>query len=169
MARRFSIILLLVVAAGLAGPVSAHEYKLKNLEIIHPWARASIGHARAGAAYVVISNEGDEVDRLVAVTSNVAKHVALHTHKMDGDVMKMMPVKAIELAPGAPVALEPGGLHIMLMGLKGPLVEGKTFPLTLTFEKSGSIEVEVHIQKPVDMKPHDHKHKSERRLQSKSS
>ena len=150
--------ILLATIAGLAIPASAHDYKLGQLEIIHPWARASIGQAKAGVAYVTISNEGREPDRLIATATDVAKRAALHTNKMENGVMLMLPVEAIELAPGEPVVLEPGGLHIMLMGLKSPLVEGDSFPLTLTFEKAGSIEVEVNIQEATDMVPGTHDH-----------
>ncbi|MBP2232607.1 copper(I)-binding protein [Azospirillum agricola] len=61
-------------------------------------------------------------------------------------VMKMRPVDVIEVTPGSPTALQPGGLHIMLLGLKQPLVKGKAFPLTLTFEKAGPVTVQVDVQ-----------------------
>ena len=64
---------------------------------------------------------------------------------MDGDIARMRPVAAIEIAPGAPTVLEPGGLHIMLRGLGRRLVEGETFPLSLTFERAGTVEIEVPI------------------------
>ena len=60
--------------------------------------------------------------------------------------MRMRQVEAIEVAPGTPTVLEPGGLHIMLIGLTGPLVEGESFPLTLDFETAEDITVDVTIQ-----------------------
>jgi len=149
---------LVALTTALARPALAHEYKLGDLTIIHPWARASIGHAKTGAAYVVIANGGSEADRLIAARTDVAAKARLHTHTLENGVMKMRRVDWIEVAPGKPAVLEPGGFHIMLMGLKAPLVEGETFPLTLTFEKAGTIEVMVKIQKPADMKPHKHRH-----------
>lgn len=134
-------------AALLASPaIEAHEYKLGDLVIEHPWARASIGQVPNGAAYMTITTGGQEIDHLVSVKSDVAQHVQLHTHMMEGDVAKMRPVEAIEIAPGTPTVLQPGGLHVMLMGLKAPLVEGQSFPLTLTFERAGEIEVEVKVE-----------------------
>jgi len=64
---------------------------------------------------------------------------------MDGSRMKMRPVEAVEITPGEPSVLQPGDLHIMLVGLTEPLVEGNSFPLTLNFERAGSIEVKIMI------------------------
>lgn len=114
-----------------------------DLTIDHPWARASA--IANSAAYMVITTKGDAPDRLVAASSPVAATVELHTHVVEGDVMRMRPVKAIDIDPGAPAVLAPGGLHVMLMGLKGPLEEGKRFPLTLTFEKAGPVTIDVPV------------------------
>jgi copper(I)-binding protein len=67
---------------------------------------------------------------------------------MSGMVMKMRPLASLDIPAGQPVTLKPGGDHIMLMGLNGPLREGQSFPLTLTFEKAGAREVTVAIEKP---------------------
>lgn len=123
---------------------AAHEYKVGTLTIEHPWARASV--AANGAAYMTISNSGTEADELLAAASPVADKVELHTHIMEGEVMKMRPVKAIEVNVGEPAVLKPGGLHIMLIGLKAPLKEGEKFPMTLTFKNAGTVDVEVAVQ-----------------------
>ncbi len=141
-------------AVALSVPGIAHEYHQGGIVVEHPWARASAGKmARAGAVYMVLSNEGAEPDKLIAAATPVAKHASLHTTVMEDDVMKMRPVGALEVAPGAPTVLRPGGLHIMLMGLEKPLEEGTTFPLALTFEKAGTIKVEVVVQAPAAMMP----------------
>ena len=146
---------------GFAAPVLAADYQLGDLTIEQPWARASIGQAKTGAAYFTLNNGGEAVDRLLAVATPAAKHAALHTHLMEAGVMKMRPVDAIEVAPGAPTVLRPGGLHVMLMGLEAPLAEGETFPLTLTFERAGAVEVEVRIQGIGAMEPKmEHEHGS---------
>jgi len=147
--------------AALSGVSQAHEYKLGDLLIDHPWARASIGKAPNGAAYMTITTEGAETDRLLAVESDVANRVELHNHLMVDGVMKMRPVVAIEVAPGEPTLLQPGGLHVMLMGLKAPLKKGESFPMTLVFERAGKVEVEIKIEDatetgaPADQE-HDH-------------
>lgn len=134
----------LAVAAGAV----AHDYKHGELTIEHPWARASIGAAKAGAAYLTIVNRGESPDLLVAVASPAAEHVSLHTNVTEGGVAKMRSVQAIEVSPGEPTVLQPGGLHIMLMGLKARLIAGEKFPLTLTFERAGAVTVEVMIEAP---------------------
>ena len=71
--------------------------------------------------------------------------VELHEMRMDGNVMKMRAVPGIDIPAGTKVELKPGGYHVMLIELKDPLAEGREFPLTLEFEKSGTIEVKVQI------------------------
>ena len=63
-------------------------------------------------------------------------------------MMKMRSVEAVEITPGEPSVLQPGGLHVMLMGLTEPLVEGNSFPLTLNFERAGSVELQIMIFEP---------------------
>jgi len=147
----------------LGGAASAHEYKLGDLTIEHPWARATIGQVPNGAAYMTITTHGRETDRLLAVECSVAKRAALHTHLMEGGVMKMRPVEAVEIAPGEPTLLKPGGLHVMLMGLKEPLVAETSFPLTLVFERAGRIEIDVLVEEATATEPpadKGHKHGS---------
>lgn len=151
---------LALAAALLATPAAfAHDYTLGPLTIDHPWARASV--AANGAAYMTISTSGPEPDELIAAASPVAGKVELHTHIMEGDVMRMRPVRAIEVNVGEPAVLRPGGLHVMLIGLKAPLQEGETFPLTLRFERAGEITVDVAVQAVGAGLPEhmgDHKH-----------
>ena len=68
--------------------------------------------------------------------------------EMSGMVMKMRPIASLDIPAGQPVILKPSGEHIMLMGLNGPLREGQSFPLSLTFEKAGAREVTVAVEKP---------------------
>lgn len=154
MIRYLSFYAVLIGVLFQVAPSIAGDIKVGELMVQQPWARASIGQSKAGAAYLTVMNQGSEPDRLVAAEGTVANKVELHAHQMDDGVMKMRRVEAIEVAPGEPTVLKPGGLHVMLMGLKAPLVEGERFPLTLVFEKAGRIEVEVTIQKATDMEPH---------------
>jgi len=129
------------VETALAGEVST----LGPLEIETPWARASGGTARPGAAYVTIRNTGDEPDRLVGIETPVAARPEVHAMKHEGDVMRMRPAGSLEISPGGEVRLEPGGLHIMLMELQAPLEGGEQIPLTLIFEKAGEITVSAPV------------------------
>ncbi len=116
------------------------------IAIDHAWARATAPSARNGAAYFVLTNRGAEADRLVAASSPVAEKAELHTHQAENGVMRMRPVDSIAVAPGGTATLAPGGLHVMLLGLREPLVKGGTFPLTLVFEKAGTTTVPVSVQ-----------------------
>jgi copper(I)-binding protein len=136
--------LLLTLIAGTAG---AHDTKLGDLTIMQPWARATAGEAKTGAVYLRIGNGGSQDDRLVAASTPAAAKSELHTHIMDNGVAKMRQVKAINVTAHATVELKPGGLHVMLIDLKQPLREHDSIPLTLTFERAGSVEVEVKVEK----------------------
>ena len=134
-----------LVAAQLA---HAHQlYRLGDLVIEGPFSRASAGPGRAGAAYMAITNTGDADDRLIAAVTEVSTVVELHTHSMDAQgVMRMREVEGgIPIPAGETVTLQPGGLHVMLMGLETRLTDGETDPLTLEFEQAGRIEVLVSI------------------------
>ena len=106
-------ILLVLVATLVAFPALAADIRIEDA-----WARASLGQARNGAAYMIVHATGAQPDRLVAATSPVAGKVELHNHIMVGNVAQMRPVDAIEVVPGSPTVLQPGGLHVMLLDLR---------------------------------------------------
>jgi copper(I)-binding protein len=139
------LMLMLILAANT--PALAEELRSGALTIEQPWARATPPVASAGAGYMILHNGADEADKLLSVSADVSEKVELHTHTMEDNVMMMREVEAIEIPAGAQVRLEPGGLHIMFIGLKGPLKEGSTFPLTLTFEKAGTATVDFRVYK----------------------
>jgi len=144
-----TVVLAALLAAGLPLPhAMAADYKLGALTVAQPTARPSMGSGRASVAYFVVTNDGAAPDRLMKAESPVAASVELHTHLRDGDVMRMRPVAAIDLPPGRTVALEPGSFHVMLIGVKQPLKAGDKFPMTLTFEKAGKLDIEVPVEAP---------------------
>lgn len=126
--------------AALSTPLFAADITVDDA-----YARAA--NTRAGAAFLVIHNTGDEPDRLVEVRADVAQRVELHTHKDNGEgVMRMMHVpEGFEIPAGGEHALERGGDHVMFMGLTAPFEQGDTIPLTLVFEQAGEITVDVPI------------------------
>lgn len=139
----------------------ANDYTVGDITIAHAWSRATVSGIPNGVSYFTLENQGKEADRLVSVSSPVADKAELHTHEKDGDVLRMRQVHDIEVPAGATVALEPGGLHVMLMKLKQPLEQGSSFPLTLNFENSGSVTVDVHVQRmgaAKDKNDEDHGH-----------
>ena len=135
---------LLVVAACLV-VASPALTQTGQLEVSDAWARATPAKAENGVAYLTIRTPTP--DRLVSVSSPVAKTAELHTMEMAGMVMKMRPLAGLDIPAGQSVTLKPGGEHIMLMGLNGRLRGGQSFPLTLTFEKAGAREVTVSVEK----------------------
>lgn len=146
--RRLAALVALLVLAGPAGAMDMAESKLGDLTVQKPWARASIGTDRPSAAFMVITNGGGTDDRLTAVTTEIAGKAELHKTSMDNGVMKMREVEGGIIVPaGATVELKPKDLHIMLMGLKAPLVEGEMVTLTLTFEKAGTLTLKAMIMK----------------------
>ena len=151
MTRWFPIAAVLLLLSG--GAIAAEPARIGDIMIEQAWARATPGKAPNGAAYFTLRAEGETPDRLVAAASPVAERAELHTHLMEDGVMKMRAIKAVEITPGSPTVFQPGGHHVMLMGLKAPLVEGERFPLTLTFERAGPVEIEVEIEKIGAMAP----------------
>lgn len=168
---RFAAVLAGFALAGTFGigapQAQAHSYTVGNIEVVHPWARPST--VKTGATYFQLINKGKSDDALMEVKGDVADKIEVHTMTMDNNIMRMRKVDRLALPAGKTVAIEPGGLHIMLIGLKKPLVVGEKFPLHLVFEKAGGVDVVVHVQAkpPVtgdDMKTHgdsqmdDHSH-----------
>ena len=122
----------------------ALEYKAGAISVVDPHARATAAGQPTGGAFMKLVNRGG-ADRLVSVSADVSKSVELHTMTMEGDVMRMHQVDAIELPAGQAVDLAPGAYHVMFVGLKAPLKAGASFPLTLKFAKAGTVTVAVKI------------------------
>ncbi|WP_372527000.1 copper chaperone PCu(A)C [Piscinibacter sp.] len=147
------------LALGLAG-LGAHAdgSKLASITIDHPYARATLAGQSNGAAYFSLDNRGAG-DRLLAVSAPVSARAELHSMTMDGGVMRMRQLDAIDVPAGKTVELKPGGLHVMLLGLKAPLKAGDSFLMTLKFEKAGEATVDVKVQAVgAAPMPHDMKH-----------
>lgn len=117
-----------------------------RIVVTDPWARAAV--TGNSAAYMLIRNNGSAADRLVRAESDVAAAVELHETKMEGGMMKMAPVDGIAVPAGGQVELKPGGLHIMLIGLKRELKAGESVPFKLHFEKAGVVEVTAQVRPP---------------------
>lgn len=149
----------LMATVLLGSAAQAHGVTVGNLEIIHPNIPAPIASAKSAAGYMGISNEGTTADRLIGIEVPTVAKAMLHTtvHQSDG-VAKMMHLDAIDLPPGETVLLEPGGMHVMLMGLQAVMTEGQMVPATLIFEHAGRVEVEFMVDPPngVDHSTMDH-------------
>ena len=117
-----------------------------SLVVDGAWVRASIGGSKVSAAYLSIANRGETADRLVGVAAERAGHAMIHRSVVVDGVVKMRHVDAIEIPPGGSVRLEPGGLHVMLMGVSSRLEAGERISLTLVFERAGEVEVRVPVR-----------------------
>lgn len=120
-----------------------------GIKVDQVWARATPGAAKTAAIYLRVTNTGTTPDTLEGEASTpVADHADLHQDKMTNGVMEMRPVKSLTIDPGKTVTLDPNsGYHLMLIGLKGPLKEGQTVPLTLTFDHAGKQQVTASVAK----------------------
>ena len=127
------------LAAGTADAIS----------VVDPYVRMAPPGAMATGAFMVIKNGGDKDAKLVKVENTIAKVAELHTHLNEGGVMKMRLVPAIDIKAKGEATLQPGGLHIMLIELKGPMKEGDKIPLTLGFADGSSKQVNAEVRKPV--------------------
>ena len=136
----------LVAALCAAFAAHSHDYKIGDLQIGHPYTRTTPPGATTAGAYLSIDNQGKAADKLLRITSPAAGLVELHSMRMDGNVMRMRAVPAIDVAAGATVKLAPGGLHVMLQELKRPLKKGERVPITLVFERAGEVKVELAVQ-----------------------
>jgi periplasmic copper chaperone A len=140
--------LALLSALGLALIASAQAQSNSGIEISHPWARATAGSAANGAVYLKIINHGAGDDTLTAAATPAAAKAELHATINDNGVMKMRPLAELPVKAGGSAEFKPGGMHIMLLGLKQPLKAGDSFPLTLTFKQAGAVETTVTVRKP---------------------
>ncbi len=132
---------------GTMDVATAHEYEAGGITVAHPWARATPGGTTTGAAYFEIKAADGRADTLVSASSPLAGRVEVHTHTQEDGVMKMRRLDALPIAAGSSVVLGPAGHHLMLFDLKQPLKEGDLIPVTLVFEKSGTITLDVSVER----------------------
>ena len=151
------LILTTAVLAFASAWTHAHSFKLGDIDIGHPYARATGAGQPTGAGYLKLDNKGRD-DKLLSARAAVSASVELHSMTMEGDVMRMRQVDGVPLPAGKTVELKPGGFHLMFVGLKSPLKDGDKFPMTLKFEKAGEVEVTVNVEAPKAGAAAEHKH-----------
>jgi copper(I)-binding protein len=131
----------------LAAPARAEEVRAGDLVITQAWSRATPGGATIGGGYLTIENKGSVADRLMGGSADVAGKVQVHEMSMNNGVMTMRQLdKGLAIEPGKTVKLAPGGYHLMLLDLKGPLKQGDKLPVTLEFEKAGKVKLSLDVQ-----------------------
>ncbi len=137
----------IALAALSVAPAGAQDVKAGDLVISQAWSRATPGGAKVAGGYLNIENKGAAADRLIGGSAEVAGKFEVHEMAMNNGVMTMRPLnKGLVVEPGKTVKLAPGGYHLMLMDLKGPLKQGDKVPVTLEFEKAGKVKVSFDVQ-----------------------
>ncbi len=136
-----------IATSAISASAFAHDYKVGDIRIDHPYARPTVAAQTAGGVYLSMENRGKTTDQLISASSPVAKTAEIHTMSMQGDVMKMREVPHIEIKPSEKIVMAPGhGYHIMLIGLKQPLKIGDSLPLTLRFKNAGTVETKISVE-----------------------
>jgi copper(I)-binding protein len=131
-----------------ASSLFVHNAQAQNVDVQNAWARTSVQGQKATGAFMTLTAK--EPTRLVAISTPVAAVAEVHEMKLDGDVMRMRAVPGgLELPAGKPVALSPGGYHVMLMDLKAALPKDSTIPLTLLFKDAKGVESKLELKLPV--------------------
>lgn len=136
-----------LAVALLAVPARAEDIKAGDLVIAQAWTRATPNGAKIAGGYLTIENKGAAPDRLIGGSGDIAGKVEVHEMTMNDGVMTMRPLdKGLAIEPGKTVKLAPGGYHLMMFDLKGPLKQGEKVPVTLEFEKAGKVNLSLDVQ-----------------------
>ena len=135
----------LILSMSLICSAFAQEAKLGKLKIDDAYIRSTVPGQSVAGGFMKIDNHGN-LDQLISASSPVAAEVQLHEMSMDGSVMKMRQIKEIAVPADGAVELKPGGLHLMLIGVKTPLKVGELVPLKLKFAKAGDVEVSFSVK-----------------------
>ncbi len=173
--KQFLTTMMALAMTLFASVAFADHVKLGKLTIMQPEIRETPKEAPVSAGYLKIRNDGDEADTLLSASSGFSGMVQLHKMEVVDGVARMRPQKdGIPIPAGGEVVLENGGLHIMFMKLEEQMKAGDHHTVTLTFEKAGKVDVEMHVV-ALDGKDHsghgdhDHDHDGEKKEHSDHS
>jgi copper(I)-binding protein len=149
------------IALGLAlslSPATAKDVKVGSLKIEHGYAMETRPGQPNGGAFIEVENRGKRVERLLSVSfpKTVSERGELHTMKHENGKMIMREVPKFEIPAGGKLKLQPGGDHLMIIGIKEPLKAGSTVKATLQFENAGKVDVDLMVKGRGDMPKHGH-------------
>lgn len=153
-ALRTLLLLTLAITAILSTPAMlvVHAQESTTLTIRDAWMRQPLGERKEAGVFATIDNSGAATRAIVSAAADLAEKVELHEMKMAAAMMRMSPVKQIEIPAHGQVELKPGGYHVMLFGLKKTPMAGDTFRLTLTFDDGTTAAATVSIRRDEGMK-----------------
>ena len=152
------LLALTLAATGLNLSAHAKDIQVGSLKIEHGYAMETRPGQPNGGAFIEVENRGKRVERLLSVTfpKTVSERGELHTMKHENGKMIMREVPKFEIPAGGKLKLQPGGDHLMLIGIKEPLKAGSTVKATLQFENAGKVEVDLAVKARGDIKKHGH-------------
>ena len=145
--KRLPIIIPLLLLVLAACAPAGQEVKVGSISVVSPWIMAAENGGNT-AGFMLLKNSGSEPDRLVKAEFADAMATEIHEMKMTNDVMEMSPVEGVDIPAGGQAELKSGSYHVMIMGLMKTLTAGEKASVTLTFEKAGSVTVEMEIRNP---------------------
>jgi len=154
---KFILHITMAIGVLLVVPADGHDAAAQaqlTLSFEAPWARPTPAGARTGAVYGVVHNAGTVEDRLIGASSPVAERIEMHETVMEGDVARMRPVASVLVPPGSMVAIQPGGIHLMLVNLAAQLRLDQSFPVTLQFASGTQLTIETTILARAPSAPH---------------
>jgi copper(I)-binding protein len=145
--RKLAFELFAAIALTIGAILASTPGVLANdVMVMDAFARASaVPTAKAGTVYMTFTNNSAKADRLLSITTAASDTAQVHESVEKDGVATMKPVEALEIPAGGTMELKPGGLHIMLTGLKAPLKKGDMIMLELKFEQAGTVEVMAHV------------------------
>lgn len=145
-----SIVVFFVILFGsflLVSPIPAQQVSSANIVVTQAWSRATPGGSKVAGGYLTIENKGQAGDKLLSGSSDAAKKIEIHEMAVNDGVMTMRPIEGgLAIQSGHAVKFVPGGLHLMMIGLAAPLVQGGKVPVVLKFEKAGEIVVSFDVR-----------------------
>jgi periplasmic copper chaperone A len=144
--KRIFFIGLVLGLLFLSGCAAKPAASIGPIQVFDPWVRVAKSGDNTGS-FMLIKNTGSQSDRLLKVECGVSMMTGLHETIMDGDVMKMSEIPALDIPANGQVELKSGGYHVMMMSVSQDLKEGEMMKMTLTFEKAGPLEIEAVIKK----------------------
>ena len=143
--RHMLQVVMLVSGIALAFSAGAQDGQVGKIKIEGAYTRTTVPGQKVAGGFMKIIDQG-AADQLISASSSVADEVQLHTMSMEGNTMQMRQVRAIDVPAAGTVELKPGGLHLMLIGIKTPLKAGDLIAVKLKFAKAGEVEVKLPVQ-----------------------
>jgi copper(I)-binding protein len=140
------LLLLALTAPAALAATAPRDYEFDTLRIDAPIARATPPGAKTALVFFTVSNMSNRTERLLRASTPLAAGVVLHQMVQSGGMMTMRAVPSLEIGPGMRLELGPGAYHLMLIELRQPLKLGEQFPLTLTFERLGTVTTMVTVE-----------------------